>query len=67
MAGVKKKAGHHMAALSPVHPETWMAMIGPGLQPMGEVSEEQQLYQKQIAKMIAELVGEKFEQKIARR
>ena len=45
--------------------ETWLAMIGPGLQPLGEISEEQQLYQKQIAKMIAELVGEKFEQRLS--
>ena len=26
--------------------ETWLAMIGPGLQPLGEVKEDQQLYQK---------------------
>jgi len=47
--------------------ETWLAMIGPHLNPLGEISEDQQLYQKQLATMIAELVGEKFEQKVARR
>jgi hypothetical protein len=63
----KEKSWTSHGSFIPGSSETWMAMIGPGLQPMGEVSEEQQLYQKQIAKMIAELVGEKFEQKIARR
>jgi hypothetical protein len=63
----KEKSWTSHGSLIPGSSETWMAMIGPGLQALGEVREEQQLYQKQIAKMIAELVGEKFEQKIARR
>ena len=41
--------------------QTWIAMIGPSIQPLGEVKEDQQLYQEQIAHTIAELVGEKFE------
>lgn len=39
---------------------TWLAMIGPGIEPAGEMKEDQQLYQEQIAGTIAELVGEKF-------
>jgi arylsulfatase A-like enzyme len=41
--------------------QTWMAMIGPGIAPLGEVKEEQQFYQQQLAQTIAGLVGEKFE------
>ena len=41
--------------------QTWLAMIGPSILPLGEVKEEQQLYQAQIANMIAGLVAEKFE------
>ena len=41
--------------------QTWLAMIGPNLHPLGELKEGQQLYQEQIANMIAGLVGEKFE------
>ncbi|HKO82413.1 MAG TPA: alkaline phosphatase family protein [Chitinophagaceae bacterium] len=41
--------------------QTWLAMIGPAIQPLGEVKEHQQLYQEQIASIIAGLVGENFE------
>jgi len=47
--------------------ETWLAMIGPGLQPLGEVKEDQQLFQQQIAGMIAGLLGEKYQAQIVRR
>lgn len=40
--------------------QTWLAMIGPSIKPLGEVKEDQQLYQEQIADIIAELVGENF-------
>jgi len=40
--------------------QTWLAMIGPAIQPLGEVIENQQLYQEQIAQIIARLVGENF-------
>jgi len=40
--------------------QTWLAMMGPGLSPIGEVKEDQQLYQYQIAKLIANLLGEEF-------
>ncbi|MBS1917703.1 MAG: alkaline phosphatase family protein [Bacteroidetes bacterium] len=41
--------------------QTWLAMIGPGIEPLGEIKEEQQIYQKQIAGTIALLLGQKFE------
>ena len=40
--------------------QTWLALLGPGLPPLGEVKEDQQLYQQQIAELIANLVGEEF-------
>jgi len=40
--------------------QTWLALMGPGLTPIGEVKEDQQLYQRQIAQMIAALLGEEF-------
>lgn len=41
--------------------QTWLALLGPSIEPLGEIRGEQQLYQQQIAGMIAELLGEKFE------
>ena len=41
--------------------QTWLAMIGPNLPPLGEVKDSQQLYQQEIAELIASLVGETFE------
>jgi len=41
--------------------EVWMAMIGPDIVPSGEIKEQQQLWQKQIAATAALLVGEKFD------
>src|SRR5579871_327436 len=40
--------------------QTWLAMIGPGIEPLGEMKEEQQIYQKQIASTIANLLGQEF-------
>ncbi len=40
--------------------ETWMALMGPGIQASGEIKEEGQLYEIQIAQTIACLVGEEF-------
>ncbi len=41
--------------------QVWLAVMGPGIQALGEVKENQQIYQKQLAQTIAVLVGEKFE------
>lgn len=45
--------------------QTWMAMIGPGIEPGGEIREDQQFYQEQIAQTIATLVGEKFDGRLS--
>ena len=40
--------------------QTWLAMMGPGIEPLGEIKSEQQIYQKQIASTIALLLGQQF-------
>ena len=47
--------------------QTWLAMIGAGIEPLGEIKEDQQFYQQQIAETIAELVGEKFDERLSKR
>jgi hypothetical protein len=41
--------------------ETWQAMLGPGVEAIGEIKAEQQVYQKQIVSTIASLLGRSFE------
>lgn len=41
--------------------EVWLAVAGPGIEPIGEMKENQQLYLQQVAQTIANLLGEKFE------
>ncbi|MBL7742838.1 MAG: alkaline phosphatase family protein [Chitinophagaceae bacterium] len=41
--------------------QTWLAIVGPNITPSGEIKEEQQHYQKQVAQTIALLLGESFE------
>lgn len=40
--------------------QTWLAVIGPDIQPLGEMKADQQIFQKQLAQTIAALLGEKF-------
>lgn len=40
--------------------QTWLAMIGAGVSPLGECSEKQQVYQKQLPATIAALLGVTF-------
>ena len=40
--------------------QTWLVLIGPNITPLGEMKNDGQLYQKQIAQTIATLVGENF-------
>ncbi len=40
--------------------QTWLAVIGPGISPAGEIKDRQQLYQKQLAQTIAGILGEEF-------
>lgn len=41
--------------------EMWLAVIGPDVYPAGEIKQEQQVWQQQIAATIAMLLGEQFE------
>jgi len=41
--------------------ETWLAMIGPGIKPLGEMKSNTQIWQKQIAATVAELLHQDFE------
>ncbi|MBC7868341.1 MAG: alkaline phosphatase family protein [Gloeobacteraceae cyanobacterium ES-bin-316] len=41
--------------------ETWLAMIGPGIKQLGEIKNDNQIYQKQLAATIAQLINQKFE------
>lgn len=40
--------------------EAWLAMLGQGILPEGEINQPQQIWQKQVAATIAFLVGEQF-------
>jgi hypothetical protein len=40
--------------------ETWLALLGKGIAPTGELNEKQQIYQKQLASTIAALLGITF-------
>jgi hypothetical protein len=40
--------------------ETWIAMMGPDIQPAGEVKDKEQHYQMQLAKLIAGFAGMEF-------
>jgi hypothetical protein len=40
--------------------QTWLALIGPGISPAGEIKGEQQFYQSQVAGTIAGILGEHF-------
>jgi hypothetical protein len=51
---------HHGQKI-PVADQIWMAVIGPDTKPLGEVKDEQQLYQNQVAKTLAEFLGVTYE------
>jgi hypothetical protein len=54
-----KWASHHLFVKG--SSQTWLAMMGPGVEPLGEIKEDQQLYLREVAGVIAGLVGEEFE------
>ena len=41
--------------------ETWFAVIGPGISPGGEIKTPLQIYQKQVASTISQILGEDFQ------
>jgi Type I phosphodiesterase / nucleotide pyrophosphatase len=56
---IKSNWQHHGSKIEDAH-EIWLAAMGPGIQPEGEVKIPMQLYQKQLAATISGLLGMKF-------
>ncbi|MES1217431.1 MAG: alkaline phosphatase family protein [Bacteroidota bacterium] len=40
--------------------QAWLALMGPGIKPLGEIREDEQIYQQQLAQTFAGLLGENF-------
>jgi hypothetical protein len=58
--GAKKEQWGSHGPFVPGSSQTWMAFIGPGIAPLGEVKDHQQLYQKQLSATIARVLGLHF-------
>jgi len=56
-----ESAWRHHGIKVPEADQIWMAVIGPDASALGELKNDGQLYQNQVAKTIAELLGVKFE------
>ncbi|MFM2362328.1 MAG: hypothetical protein RLZZ316_1230 [Bacteroidota bacterium] len=56
---IKEQWKHHGSKIADAH-EIWLAVIGPGIQPRGEIKEPMQLYQKQLAATIAKMLTLNF-------
>jgi len=56
---IKSNWRHHGSKIEDAH-ELWLAVIGPDTPPLGELKLQGQLYQKQIAATIAQLLGFSF-------
>lgn len=52
----KEKWTSHNSSVEDSH-EIWFALVGPGIQPKGEIKESMQLYQQQFAQTFAKLLG----------
>jgi len=57
--GTSGKWSHHGLLISGSS-QTWLALVGPNITPLGEMKNEEQIYQKQIAQTLAMLVGQDF-------
>lgn len=56
---IKSQWQDHGNKIDDAH-EIWLALMGPSIDPLGELKDSMQLYQGQIAATIADLIGEKF-------
>jgi hypothetical protein len=56
---IKENWRHHGDKIEDAH-EIWLAAMGPDTNPLGEMSTDTQLYQKQVAATIAQLLGLTF-------
>lgn len=61
--GKKPATWHTHGVFTKGSGDTWLALIGPGIAPQGEMKIAQQHYQKQIAATVATMLGEKFTSK----
>jgi hypothetical protein len=59
--GRKKNTWSSHGLLTGGSSEVWLAVAGPGISPLGEMKEKQQLFLKQVAQTIANLFGEEFD------
>jgi hypothetical protein len=56
---IKSDWRHHGEKIPDAH-EIWMAVMGPGTKALGEIKQPMQLYQRQIATTLAQLLGFEF-------
>ncbi len=56
---IKAEWKHHGSNIEGAD-EIWFAAIGPGIRPLGEIRQQEQLYQAQLAQTIAKLLGLQF-------
>jgi hypothetical protein len=56
---IKEQWKHHGSKIADAS-EIWLAVIGPGIQPKGEIKEPMQLFQKQLAATIAKMLTLNF-------
>lgn len=59
--GNKSKTWHIHNLFTKGSGDTWLAMIGAGIVPLGEIKQYQQTYENQLVATITLLLGEKFE------
>ena len=59
--GNKSSIWHSHSMLIRGSANTWIAMIGPGIKPLGEIKSQTQIYQKQFAATAAALIDQKYE------
>ncbi len=59
--GANPSTWHTHGLFTPGSSNTWIALLGPAILPVGEMTAVQHTYQKQIAATIASLLGETFQ------
>lgn len=58
--GKEPASWHTHGILTKGSGQTWLACIGAGIRPMGEMKEDEQIYGKQLAATVSQLLGENF-------
>jgi Metalloenzyme superfamily len=58
--GQKTETWHGHNCFTKGSGEIWLAMIGPGIAPLGEIHDGEKIYQNQIASTVTMLMGEDF-------